>query len=121
MPYITQDRRDVVDAGFPPETVGELNYALCSLILTSPYQRLGRKFLEQMLEWWNKHEHRYATINDILGAATGAKQEIYRRMGMSAGISMVVTTAINAFYDQVAAPYEDAKIKENGDLPWSDE
>lgn len=37
----------------------------------------------------------YSTINDIIGALEGAKLEFYRR---------------------VAAPYEDTKIKENGDV-----
>lgn len=37
----------------------------------------------------------YAKINDIVGALEGAKLEFYRR---------------------VAAPYEDQKIKENGDV-----
>ena len=38
---------------------------------------------------------RYATINDCLGALEGAKLEFYRR---------------------VAAPYEDRKIADNGDV-----
>jgi len=37
----------------------------------------------------------YQTINDVVGALEGAKLEFYRR---------------------VAAPYEDLKIKENGDV-----
>ena len=37
----------------------------------------------------------YQTINDIMGALEGAKAEFYRR---------------------IAAPYEDKKIKENGDV-----
>lgn len=37
----------------------------------------------------------YGTINDIVGALEGAKMEFYRR---------------------VAAPYEDKKIDENGDV-----
>jgi len=37
----------------------------------------------------------YATINDIVGALEGAKLEFYRR---------------------IAAPYEDTKIAENGDV-----
>ena len=41
------------------------------------------------------HALRYQTINDIVGAVDGAKSEFYRR---------------------VAAPYEDMKIKENGDV-----
>lgn len=38
---------------------------------------------------------RYSTINDVLGALDGASKEFYRR---------------------VAAPYEDTKIQENGDV-----
>jgi hypothetical protein len=41
------------------------------------------------------HGLRYAQINDIVGALEGAKLEFYRR---------------------VAAPYEDKKILENGDV-----
>lgn len=37
----------------------------------------------------------YATINDIIGALEGAKMEFYRR---------------------IVVPYEDTKIKENGDV-----
>lgn len=37
----------------------------------------------------------YATINDIVGAVEGAKLEFYRR---------------------VVAPYEESKIKQNGDV-----
>lgn len=37
----------------------------------------------------------YQTINDIIGALEGAKMEFYRR---------------------IAIPYEDTKIKENGDV-----
>ena len=42
-----------------------------------------------------KHGLRYSVINDCVGALEGAKLEFYRR---------------------VAAPYEDEKIKENGDV-----
>lgn len=41
------------------------------------------------------HGLSYSTINDIIGALEGAKLEFYRR---------------------VAAPYEDKKIVENGDV-----
>jgi hypothetical protein len=46
-------------------------------------------------DYWYEHGPNYATINDIVGALEGAKLEFYRR---------------------VAAPYEDEKIKENGDV-----
>lgn len=41
------------------------------------------------------HGLSYRVINDIIGALEGAKLEFYRR---------------------IAAPYEDTKIKENGDV-----
>lgn len=43
----------------------------------------------------HKHGLSYKTINDVIGALEGAKLEFYRR---------------------VAAPYEDKKIQENGDI-----
>lgn len=52
-------------------------------------------FTTKALEYLNTHGLSYATINDIMGAFEGAKVEFYRR---------------------VAVPYEDQKIKENGDV-----
>lgn len=46
-------------------------------------------------KYLERHELCYDTINDIVGAIEGAKLEFYRR---------------------VAAPYEDEKIQENGDV-----
>lgn len=48
-----------------------------------------------MIEYVEKHGLSYKTINDCLGAAEGAKLEFYRR---------------------IAAPYEEKKIDENGDV-----
>jgi hypothetical protein len=46
-------------------------------------------------EYYERQGLNYQTINDIVGALEGAKLEFYRR---------------------IAAPYEDTKIKENGDV-----
>lgn len=45
-------------------------------------------------EYWKANES-YQTINDVIGALEGAKLEFYRR---------------------IAAPYENGKVKENGDV-----
>jgi hypothetical protein len=79
MPYVTQETRTRLDAGGEPETPGEVNYVL-TRIVTSYVARKGLS---------------YATINDLLGALTGAREEFYRR---------------------VAAPYEDDAIARNGDV-----
>lgn len=46
-------------------------------------------------DYLDRNGLKYSTINDIVGALEGAKLEFYRR---------------------VAVPYEDTKIKENGDV-----
>lgn len=45
--------------------------------------------------YWVNSAQNYQAINDIVGALEGAKQEFYRR---------------------IAVPYEENKIKENGDV-----
>lgn len=50
--------------------------------------RIALKYLEQ-------HSLSYKTINDIVGALEGAKMEFYRR---------------------IAVPYEQSKIRTNGDV-----
>ena len=45
--------------------------------------------------WKREFQQSYTTINDILGALEGAKLEFYRRIGV---------------------PYEEGKMKENGDV-----
>jgi predicted DNA-binding protein with PD1-like motif len=52
-------------------------------------------FTEAITDYIEKQGLSYQTINDVVGALEGAKLEFYRR---------------------VAAPYEDVKIEENGDV-----
>lgn len=56
---------------------------------------LNYAFSVLIRDYVNSHGKNYQTINDIIGALEGAKLEFYRR-----GV----------------APYEDTKIKENGDV-----
>ncbi len=80
MPYIKQERRDNLrQNGHDMESPGELNYLITRLALLYVEQR-GLS---------------YQTINDIVGALEGAKQEFYRR---------------------VAVPYEQEAIARNGDV-----
>lgn len=79
MPYIKQNDRDELDQKRMPQTAGELNYTI-TLIL---------------LDYIDEKGLNYQTINDILGALSGAGQEFYRR---------------------IAIPYEDGKIISNGDV-----
>lgn len=57
--------------------------------------QLNYAFTLLAIEYIERHGLCYAHINDVMGAFEGAKLEFYRRL---------------------AAPYEDTKIDENGDV-----
>lgn len=53
-------------------------------------------FISSLLNWYiNQKGKNYSTINEVIGVLECAKLELYRR---------------------IAAPYEDIKIEENGDV-----
>lgn len=56
---------------------------------------LNFQFTQLVYDYVNYHGISYQIINDVIGALEGAKAEFQRR---------------------VVGPYEDTKIKENGDL-----
>ena len=56
---------------------------------------LNYKLTEECIKYFEDHGKSYKTINDIVGALECCKQEFYRRL---------------------AAPYEDIKIIQNGDV-----
>lgn len=65
MPYVTPERRGIyVELKQVPETPGELNYLLSSIVIA--YVR--------------EHGLSYAIANEVLGAFTGAQLEFYRRV-----------------------------------------
>ncbi len=64
MPYITQERRNKIEATSWPITAGELNY----------------KITREIFKYYEDIEPSYQRINDILGALEGAKMEFYRRI-----------------------------------------
>lgn len=64
MPYITKAERELMENRvIPPNTAGQLNYAITRLI---------QKYLTR--------NPRYQTFNDVIGALEAAKLELYRRM-----------------------------------------
>ena len=80
MPYISKVSRKAIDSGQrDPISAGELNYELTRTII----------------DYLDNKGKSYQTMNDIIGALEGCKQE---------------------FYARVVRPYEDEKIKENGDV-----
>ncbi|MHA2047714.1 MAG: DUF6899 family protein [Candidatus Thorarchaeota archaeon] len=72
MPYIKMDRRRAITNGAPPQSAGELNYAITMLVQAFVVQRM------QMTD----RDLKYCMINDVLGALEGAKAEFYRRVAV---------------------------------------
>lgn len=64
-------------------------------ILNNTPGHLNYAFTEIIKDYVDHNELEYYTINDVLGALEGAKLEFYRR---------------------VVIPYENRKIRENGDV-----
>lgn len=80
MPYVDEvARRRLADPARTPHNAGELNYRITQAVV-------------QYLVFYGTS---YMTINDIMGALSGAKAEFYRR---------------------IAVPYEDRKAAENGNV-----
>ena len=88
MPYIKKDDRVRYN-----QIISELQE------LTEPGIRtpgeLNYLVTQLCIDYLVLHGKSYQTINDIVGALEGAKLEFYRR---------------------IAAPYEDTKVQENGDV-----
>lgn len=65
MPYLEEERQTLIDDRLIlPETPGDLNYKITTCLIG----------------YIRTHGLRYQTINDILGALEGAKQEFYFRV-----------------------------------------
>lgn len=87
MPYIPQIDRAELEVNFDAD--GITAYVHTTGELNYIITRICHTFIE-------RRGKRYTTINEVIGALECAKLELYRR---------------------VAAPYEDTKIAENGDMP----
>ena len=96
MPYITQHRRRCLDEQF-----GD---SILDLVDIGKYVdstgELNYVLTKIVKGYFDSHLANYAAINDVLGALDGVKAEFYRR---------------------VAVPYEEAKIKANGDVYTNDD
>ncbi len=64
MPYISKERRRVID-WCDAVNAGELNFV----------------FTKILIEYWKTHTN-YQGINDIVGSLEGAKLEFYRRIAI---------------------------------------
>lgn len=88
MPYIEKKRRKYIEE--------QIFHEGCFPVLETAGE-LNFFISILLINYINDNGLRYQTINDIVGAVDGSLREFQRR---------------------VVGPYEDKKIKENGDLNW---
>ncbi|MDP3645475.1 MAG: hypothetical protein Q8R25_00095 [bacterium] len=127
MPYIVQAERDAIRGGKRPENVGQLNYCL-TIRLQRIYgdedwdtPEIVAEELESICRQYivDKKELCYQLANDVLGALICCKLEMWRRARPSDPKDVwnyALNKCIKRIYREIVAPYEDKKIKENGDV-----
>lgn len=118
MPYISQSDRHPLDTGLrSPLNPGELNYCLTKTVIDGMDDSalLYGKLRAVCDAYLALKGTRYSYINDIVGALTCAKLEFVRRTGIRRFNDLFDMVAWD-LYHAVGAPYEDAKINENGDV-----
>lgn len=119
MPYVKEERRDALDNGATPTNAGELNYRLTRLAFNDPPELdplLGA--VDEYLD--SKKRKDYAVYNEVIGAITCALMERRRRLPASTVPDpgeRLLSALAQVVYDRSVVPYEDIKIKDNGDIP----
>ena len=118
MPYIEQKARVQIADGAPPANAGELNYKMTMRCINNTDAGMLASDIRKIADEYIAHKGlRYQYINDVGGAFLWASREFVRRTG-SIRYRRIFERIAAEFYDEVAAPYEDIKIKENGDCYW---
>lgn len=120
MPYIKQKRRKAMLADEPPQNAGEFNYCLTWHILNTPLWDLKVAIDREIEAYLSVRPKSYAVYNEVVGALECCRREFIRRRGTNTRDDLdregVLGAALNHLYDERIAPYEDTKIKENGDV-----
>lgn len=125
MPYLTQEQKDALDNGAPPDTAGKLNYVLTRHALTLRANNDEDKFYSAVeVEVCNYlaavERVNYEVLNSVIGALECCRREWNRRRGTAyardVSIADTLSDASSDFYTHTVVPYEDKKIAQNGDV-----
>ena len=119
MPYIKQEIRSEFALNFDrwAENPGELNYIITmALGMYGPDDNATIIISEFISHYINLKGKSYQTFNDILGVLYAINMEIARRGFSYKEFVEYIANLSAEFYETIVAPYEDIKIKENGDL-----
>ena len=121
MPYIKSI--DYGRATRTPVTPGELNYAITLGIIMflegGSLATFHLRTLDLCKSYINRRGLSYTIGNEVVGVLSCAGLEAERRCGPSFAVNLITTVLTSVgkhTYDFSLAPYEDGKIKENGDV-----
>lgn len=121
MPYLTQQQKDdLKKKGKPIETPGELTYDYTLALINASTTQIRRSLKRTTEEFISNNPKNFSTYCSIMGSLDCTCREFIRRKS-TIDISDEKKLAeleqfSQSFYKTVIAPYEDQKIKENGDV-----
>lgn len=120
MPYIKQARREELDRGDYPDDVGELNYLFTRAALDDGYPQHDKWSLYGMLmgiatSYMAIEPTSESRIYNVMGALTCAQMEFVRRTKLS-NLDGFFEGVKTDFYLNVAVPFWEQTIAENGDV-----
>lgn len=124
MPYVNQEAKEDLHY-LQPRNVGELTYKFVQHALSDNHY--SDKYNDIMYSAKLYHEGKivmsFQVHADVLGALTAARLEIARRLdccsvktGIIADAKWALENAAADYYTNLTGPYEDGKIKSNGDV-----
>lgn len=128
MPYIKKLRRTDLAGGEIPQNAGELNYAITKQMIrlhndpgvinqSVAQEEMRQTILSASNIYIQSRGLSYQSINDVMGAITCAAMEFSRRTGEYPDwLADAMVDVATEIYVKVAVPYEDEKIKQNGDV-----
>lgn len=123
MPYIQQGAKDDLHY-LQPRNVGELTYRFTVVALSdNHYSDKYNDLMYSAKLYWGNGQKNFQRHAEVLGAFTAARHELKRRLeccslklGILADARWALEAAEGDYYIAEVGPYEDEKIKTNGDV-----
>lgn len=120
MPYIKQGERDKLKQDRKAETVGQLTYLYTRALIESSSHAVATRLEAATYKYLPTREARhFSDYAEVLGALNAARLEFMRRNALTLKDQqrlLAVEQFTTHFYLMEIAPYEDSKMRENGDV-----
>ncbi len=116
MPYVKQEwRKFLIDGSSFPEDPGPLNFCITTSMVNHTFNE--DEWFGKLEEYVHIKGKSYTVLNEIMGVLICAWFEVRRRdYTLWTEYSDRLEKLAKRFYAEVIAPYENIKIKENGDV-----